>query len=130
MAPGSESIHLEPINVSNAATLPRHPTLEAQREPSIIPRRSNRWIIAFSDEDIPDDATEQKLKDARSKSDGDVRRHLSGLLSDYSRLKDNMSYGIGDELSRCFTVTDDSQDGVVKSMNSSVDLDVSGLKIG
>lgn len=92
-------------------------------------RRSKSWIGALlTNDDVFIDATEQKLKDAIPKSEGDVQRHLKGLLSAYSRLKDNRSHGIGHELSRCFTITDGSRDGVVKSMISSIDLDVSGLK--
>ena len=129
MASDSRSILLEPFIEPNHATLPRHPTLEAQRAPSTTTRRSKSWFRAlYKNDDISSDATEQKLKDAILKSEGDVRRHLEDLLSAYSRLKDNKSHGIGHELSRCFTITDGSRNGVVKSMTSSIDLGVSGLK--
>lgn len=130
MAPGSDYILLEPINIPNGATLPRHPTLEAQREPSMTTHRPKSWIRTFLKNDVLNDAVEQKLKDAIPKSEGDVLLHLKSLLSAYSRLKDNRSYGIGHELSRCFTITDGSRDGVVQSMTSSIDLDISRLKNG
>lgn len=129
MVSSSVNIPLEPINKPNHTTLPRHPTLEAQRKPSTTTRRSKSWIGALlANDDIDDDIIEQKLKDAIAKSDGDDRRYLKGLLSAYSRLKDNQSYGIGHELSGCLTITDGSRDGVVSSMNSSIGPDVSGLK--
>lgn len=129
MASGSGSILLEPVSKPDHAILLRHPTLEAQRAPFTFTRRSKIWIEAlFNNDDISNDATEQKLKASIPKSEGDARRHLKGLLSAYSRLKDNRSNGIGHELSRCFTITDGSRDGMVKSMTSSIDHNVFRLK--
>lgn len=136
---------MAPINEPNSATLPRTPTLEAQKEPSTT-TRLEKWakaVIALRETtttgdlkkwtkatlgDTPDDTTEQQLKDAIPKSKGDDRRLLKGLLSAYSFFKNNAGHGIVQDLFQCFTITNGSQDGVQKSKTPYLDLDVSILK--
>ena len=122
----SESIPLGPVNERNGAALPRSPTLEAQIEPPRTRRKRRKAFLAF--EDIPDDNSEQQLKDAISKSKGDARRFLRRLLNDYSRFRNNKSHGIGHELCQCFTITNGSQDGVKKSITPYIHLDAPMLK--
>ena len=125
MATGPEAI-LEPVNEPDSANLPRSPTLEAQREPPTTRRGFKSWRkVILAIDDAPDDITEQKLKAAIAKSEGDVRHHLRDLLSAYSLLKHKAGHGIGHELFQCFTITDGSQDGVIKSMTWASDLDAS-----
>lgn len=120
---------MQTVNELNGATLRRSPTLEAQREPSIAKPALKIWMEAiFAIDEVPDDTVEQKLKETIPKSAADVRRHLRGLLSAYSRLKNNSGHGIGHELFQCFTITNDSRDGLIKSMGSCIKLDISVLK--
>jgi hypothetical protein len=42
----------------------------------------------FSDDEVPDDLAERTLKSEISKSEGDTRKDLEALLSDYTRFKD------------------------------------------
>jgi hypothetical protein len=94
MTPSTEVLELEPIQ-SNGNGLPRAPTLEAQRATQQPTRDWKRWRLwrefsfsLFSDDEVPDDLAERTLKSEILKSEGDTRKDLEALLSDYTRFKD------------------------------------------
>ena len=101
MAPSTEVPELEPV-ISNRKGRPRASTLEAQRA---TPQKARDWKVwrkspfsIFRDDEVPDDLAEGKLRSEISKSEGDARKDLQALLSDYTRFKDKPGFLIGSSI--------------------------------
>lgn len=120
MTPSTEVLELEPVQ-SNGNGLPRAPTLEAQRattEPSRDWRLWRRFTFSFfKDDEVPYDRAEGKFRSKISNSEGDARKDLEALLSDYTRLKGRPGSWVGSSIlvSWLFQKRETADDGTIGS---------------
>ena len=123
MTPSTEVLELEPVQ-SNGNGLPRAPTLEAQRVTQNPTRDWRRWRLwrefsfsLLSDDEVPDDLAEGKLRSEISKSEGDARKDLEALLSDYTRFKGRPGSWAGSSIlvSWLFQKRETADDGTIGS---------------